>query len=218
MWESVLPSGRRTISFTRAGAAAGLLLSQFPLRPITNKALEGKENPKNKGFWRKPPKRRLWRMKRGGFEEVSAGAHTGNLSPTVEQQISSTGRVAAVLIEVSQFPASTNFRWQLLSAKEEVLKPKVSSGVFFILFVAADKKYAAGDNRKSHSSETIGKSCCPLTTKKGALKPPVSGLPISLHTTLTSAAASYSTATAPPSPDRRAPTGTDPFRGSRCPR
>ena len=151
---------------------------------------------------------------------VQAGAHTGcgNLSPTVEQQISSTGRAAAALIEVSQFPASTNFRWQLLSAKEEVLKPKVSSGVFCILFVAADKKYAAGGNRKSHSSETIGKSCCPLTTKKGVLKPPVSGLPFPLHTTLTSAAASYSTATAPPSPDRRAPTGTDPFRGSRCPR
>ena len=196
------------------------MLSQFPLRPITNKALEGKENPKTIGFKRKSPKRRLWRMKRGGFEEVSASAHTGcgNLSPTVEQQISSTGRVATVLIEVSQFPASTNFRWQLLSAKEEVLKPKVSSGVFCILFVVADKKYAAGDNRKSHLSETIGKSCCPLTTKKRALKPPVSGLPFSLHTTLTSAAASYSTATAPPSPDRRVPAGTDPFRGSRCPR
>ena len=36
-----------------------------------NTALEGKGNQKNKGFWRKPPKRRLWRMKRGGFEEVS---------------------------------------------------------------------------------------------------------------------------------------------------
>ena len=149
---------------------------------------------------------------------VQASAHTGNLSPTVEQQISSTGRVAAALIEVSQFPASTNFRRKLLYTTKEVLKPKVSSGVFCILFVAADKKYAAGGNRKSHSSETIGKSSCPLTTKKGVLKPPVSGLPFSLHTTLTSAAASYSTATAPPSPDRRAPAGTDPFRGSRCPR
>ena len=139
---------------------------------------------------------------------VQASAHTGcgNLSPTVEQQISSTGRVAAALIEVSQFPASTNFRWQLLSAKEEVLKPKVSSGVFCILFVVADKKYAAGDRSQK------------LLCKKGVLKPPVSGLPFSLHTTLTSAAASYSTATAPPSPDRRAPAGTDPFRGSRCPR
>ena len=29
-WQSVLPSDRRNISFTRAGAAAGLLLSQFP--------------------------------------------------------------------------------------------------------------------------------------------------------------------------------------------
>ena len=84
------------LSSPEPGAAAGLLLSQFPLRPITNKALEGKENPKTIGFKRKSPKRRLWRIKRGGFEEVSAGAHTGygNLSPTVEQQISSTGRVA----------------------------------------------------------------------------------------------------------------------------
>ena len=151
---------------------------------------------------------------------VQASAHTGcgNLSPAVEQQISSTGRVAAAIVEIRQFPALAGFRRKLLSATKEVLKPKVSSGVFCILFVAADKKYAAGGNRKSHSSETIGKSCCPLTTKKGVLKPPVSGLPFSLHTTLTSAAASYSTATAPPSPDRRVPAGTDPFRGSRCPR
>ena len=34
-----LPSGRRIIPFTGAGAAAGLLQSQFPLRPITSKAL-----------------------------------------------------------------------------------------------------------------------------------------------------------------------------------
>ena len=59
------------LSSPEPGAAAGLLLSQFPLRPITNKALEGKENPKTIGFKRKSPKRRLWRMKRGGFEEVS---------------------------------------------------------------------------------------------------------------------------------------------------
>ena len=140
---------------------------------------------------------------------VQASAHTGNLSPTVEQQISSTGRVAAALIEVSQFPASTNFRRKLLYTTKEVLKPKVSSGVFCILFVAADKKYAAGGNqRKSHPPEADHKS---YYAKKGVLKPPVSGLPFSLHTTLTSAAASYSTATAPPSPDRRAPAGTDPF-------
>ena len=59
------------LSSPEPGAAAGLLLSQFPLRPITNKALEGKENPKTIGFKRKSPNRRLWRMKRGGFEEVS---------------------------------------------------------------------------------------------------------------------------------------------------
>ena len=107
---------------------------------------------------------------------VQASAHTGNLSPTVEQQISSTGRVAAAVIEIRQFPALAGFRRKLLSATKEVLKPKVSSGVFCILFVAADKKYAAGGNRESHSSETIGKSCCPLTTKKRALKPTASGL------------------------------------------
>ena len=102
---------------------------------------------------------------------VQASAHTGNLSPTVEQQISSTGRVAAALIEVSPFPASTNFRRQLLYTTKEVLKPKVSSGVFCILFVAADKKYAAGGRSQK------------LLCKKGVLRPPVSGLPFSLHTT-----------------------------------
>ena len=47
------------------------MLSQCSLRPITNETPEGKETPKTIGFWWKPPKRRLWRMKRGGFEEVS---------------------------------------------------------------------------------------------------------------------------------------------------
>ena len=51
-WQSVLPSDRRNISFTRAGAAAGLLLSQFPLRPITRKALEGKGSFETIGFKR----------------------------------------------------------------------------------------------------------------------------------------------------------------------
>ena len=69
--ESILPSGRTTSFFIWAGAAAGLLLSQFPRHLISNETLEGKGNPKTIGFWRKPPKRRLWRMKRGGFEEVS---------------------------------------------------------------------------------------------------------------------------------------------------
>ena len=80
---------------------------------------------------------------------VQASAHTGcgNLSPTVEQQISSTGRVAAAIIEIRQFPALAGFRWQLLSAKEEVLKPTVSSGVFCILFAAVGKKYAAGGKK-----------------------------------------------------------------------
>ena len=51
-WQSVLPSDRRNISFTRAGAAAGLLLSQFPLRPIINEALERKESFETIGFKR----------------------------------------------------------------------------------------------------------------------------------------------------------------------
>ena len=55
--------------------------------------------------------------------EASAHTGCGNLSPTVEQQISSTGRVAAALIEVSQFPASTNFRRKLLYTTKEVLNP-----------------------------------------------------------------------------------------------
>ena len=69
--ESILPSGRTISFFIWAGAAAGLLLSQFPRHLISNETLEGKGNPKTIDFWRKPPKRRLWRMKRGGFEEVS---------------------------------------------------------------------------------------------------------------------------------------------------
>ena len=49
-WESVSPGGRPTRSFIRAGAAAGLLHSQFPLRPITNKTLEGKGSAETIGF------------------------------------------------------------------------------------------------------------------------------------------------------------------------
>ena len=63
------PNHRPTRPF--AGAGAGLLLSQFPRHLISNETLERKGNPKTIVFWRKPPKRRLWRMKRGGFEEVS---------------------------------------------------------------------------------------------------------------------------------------------------
>ena len=51
-WQSVLPSDRRNISFTRAGAAAGLLLSQFPLCPITNETLESKGSLETIGFKR----------------------------------------------------------------------------------------------------------------------------------------------------------------------
>ena len=51
-WQSVLPSDRRNISFTRAGAAAGLLLSRFPLRPISNETLERKGSFETIGFKR----------------------------------------------------------------------------------------------------------------------------------------------------------------------
>ena len=44
--ESILPSGRTTSFFIWAGAAAGLLLSQFPRHLISNETLEGKGNPK----------------------------------------------------------------------------------------------------------------------------------------------------------------------------
>ena len=51
--ESILPSGRTTSFFIWAGAAAGLLLSQFPRHLISNETLEGKGNPKAIGFcWR----------------------------------------------------------------------------------------------------------------------------------------------------------------------
>ena len=48
--ESILPSGRTTSFFIWAGAAAGLLLSQFPRHLISNETLEGKGNPKTIGF------------------------------------------------------------------------------------------------------------------------------------------------------------------------
>ena len=51
-WESAFLSGRRTGPVIRVGAAAGLLLSQFPLRPITNAALEGKGSFETIGFKR----------------------------------------------------------------------------------------------------------------------------------------------------------------------
>ena len=51
-WESAFLSGRRTGPVIRVGAAAGLLLSQFPLRPIINEALERKESFETIGFKR----------------------------------------------------------------------------------------------------------------------------------------------------------------------
>ena len=52
-WETDRPSGKRNISSTRVGAAAGLLLSQFPLRPITNETLESKGSLETIGFKRR---------------------------------------------------------------------------------------------------------------------------------------------------------------------
>ena len=49
-WGTDCPSGKRNISSTRA--AAGLLLSQFPLRPIINEALERKGSFETIGFKR----------------------------------------------------------------------------------------------------------------------------------------------------------------------
>ena len=42
---------------------------------------------------------------------------------------------------------------QLLYTKEEVLKPKVSSGIFCILFAAVGKKYAVGDIKRNYCWE-----------------------------------------------------------------
>ena len=47
------PNHRPTRPFAGAGAAAGRLLSQFPLRPITNAALEGKGSLEIIGFKRR---------------------------------------------------------------------------------------------------------------------------------------------------------------------
>ena len=49
-WESAFLSGRRTGPVIRVGAAAGLLLSQFPLRPLSNETLEGKGSPETIRF------------------------------------------------------------------------------------------------------------------------------------------------------------------------
>ena len=116
-----------------------------------------------------------------------------------------------------QFPADRSL----------VYKERVSAGPLFpvvVLFLCLRRVtfcpywQKVTRRRQSKKKSPAGGRPQKLLCKKGVLKPPVSGLPFSLHTTLTSAAASYSTATAPPSPDRRAPAGTDPFRGSRCPR
>ena len=52
-WETDCPSGKSNISSTRVGAAAGLLLSQFPLCPITNATLESKGSLETIGFKRR---------------------------------------------------------------------------------------------------------------------------------------------------------------------
>ena len=39
---------------------------------------------------------------------------------------------------------------------KEVLKPSVSNGVFCILFVAVDKKYAAGDKKSYRKKSPTG--------------------------------------------------------------
>ena len=53
---------------------------------------------------------------------------------------------------LSQFPLRP-YRAKLLKAKED-LKPSASNGAFCILFVAVDKKYAAGGKQET----TAGKS------------------------------------------------------------
>ena len=67
-WESAL-GDRRSIPFDRAGAAAGLLLSQFPVSAgFRPQLLQTRRKCRNHrfllAFFRKPPKRRRWQMQR----------------------------------------------------------------------------------------------------------------------------------------------------------
>ena len=56
----------------RSGSGSGSVAESIPFTAHNKQgSCPPKGNPKTIGFWRKPPKRRLWRMKRGGFEEVS---------------------------------------------------------------------------------------------------------------------------------------------------
>ena len=59
-------------------AAITMYVSDSPLFPVAGKVgkravfdIRRKGNPKTIGFWRKLPKRRLWQIQQGGFEEVS---------------------------------------------------------------------------------------------------------------------------------------------------
>ena len=58
--------------------AITICVSDSPLFPVAGKAgkravfdIRRKGNPKTIGFWQKLPKRRLWQIQQGGFEEVS---------------------------------------------------------------------------------------------------------------------------------------------------
>ena len=58
--------------------AITIYVSDSPLFPVAGKVgkravfdIRRKGNPKTIGFWRKLPKRRLWQIQPGGFEEVS---------------------------------------------------------------------------------------------------------------------------------------------------
>ena len=56
----------------RSGSGSGSVAESIPFTAHNKQgSCPPKGNPKTIGFWRKPPKRHLWRMKRGGFEEVS---------------------------------------------------------------------------------------------------------------------------------------------------
>ena len=57
--------------------AITICVSDSPLFPVAGKAgkravfdIRRKGNPKTIGFWQKLPKRRLWQIQQGGFEEV----------------------------------------------------------------------------------------------------------------------------------------------------
>ena len=153
MGNPYVPAVDASFSSPEPGAAAGLLLSRFPLWPITNETLESKGSPETIGLWRlfcplfqllgKVGRRRhvlaevtrRSQQRQRASQAVKGYRHKyslslprvlrtrGNPFHTVEHQASSTDRVAAARVDGSRFLASTGPMMQLLHTIEEALKP-----------------------------------------------------------------------------------------------